>query len=151
MKTARSARPRKSWREKLADDKDLPKVVKLETAAAAKRWGGRTMIIARPRDVDALIRTLRKGRVATINDLRARLARRYQTETACPITTGIFSWIAAHAAAEDEAAGRKRITPWWRVLKEGMKLNPKFPGGVAEHARRLRAERHKILKGRVVA
>jgi hypothetical protein len=125
-------------------------VVKLETAAA-KRWGGRTMIIARPRDVDALIRTLRKGRVATINDLRARLARRYQTETACPITTGIFSWIAAHAAAEDEVAGRKRITPWWRVLKEGMKLNPKFPGGVAEHARRLRAEGHKILKGRVVA
>ena len=147
MKSARSARPRKSWREKLADDKDLPKVVKLP-AAAQKRWGGRTMVIARPRDVAAQICTIRKGRVATINDLRAALARKYQTETACPITTGIFSWIAAHAAAEDEAEGRKRITPWWRVLKEGMKLNPKFPGGLTEHARRLRAEGHTIVNGR---
>jgi len=63
---------RKSWREKLADDKDLPKVVKLP-AAAQKRWGGRTMVIAAPREVDALIRTIRKGRVATINELRAAL------------------------------------------------------------------------------
>jgi len=140
---------RKSWREKLADDKDLPKVIKLQPAAQ-KRWGGKTMVIASPREVDALIRTIRKGRVATINDLRAALAKQHQTETACPITTGIFSWIAANAAAEDEAAGRKRITPWWRVLKQGGKLNPKFPGGLAEHARRLRAEGHTVTKDRVV-
>ena len=148
MKT--SCPTRKSWRAKLADDKDLPKVVKLP-AAAQKRWGGKTMVIAAPREVDALIRTIRKGRVATINDLRAALASKHQTETACPITTGIFSWIAANAAAEDEAAGKKRVTPWWRVLKEGMKLNPKFPGGLAEQSRRLSAEGHKIKKGRLVA
>jgi len=139
---------RKSWREKLADDKDLPKVVKLPPAAR-QRWGGKTMVIAAPREVDALIRTIRKGRVATINELRTALAKSHQTETACPITTGIFSWIAANAAAEDEAAGKKRITPWWRVLKEGGRLNPKFPGGLAEHARRLRAEGHTILNFRV--
>ena len=140
---------RKSWREKLADDKDLPRVVQLPPAAQ-KRWGGKTMVIAAPREVDALIRTIRKGRLATINDLRAALAKKHKTETACPITTGIFSWIAANAAAEDEAVGRKRITPWWRVLKQGGKLNPKFPGGLAEHARRLRAEGHTIAKDRVV-
>ncbi len=122
---------RKTWREKLADDKGLPKVIKLE-AAAAKRWGGRTMIIPAPREVDAVIRTIRKGRTA--------LARKHGTETTYPITTGIFSWIAAHAAMEDEAAGKKRITPWWRVLKSDGKLNPKFPGGIAEQARRLAVE-----------
>ncbi|HAB18575.1 MAG TPA: MGMT family protein [Verrucomicrobiota bacterium] len=130
---------RKSWREKLADDKDLPKVITL-SPSQRKRWGGRTMVIATPREVDAIIRKIPRGRTATINDLRARLAKQHGTDTACPITTGIFSWIAAHAAAEDEAVGKKRITPWWRVLKSDGKLNPKYPGGVEEQRKRLRAE-----------
>lgn len=150
MKPLPSRRTRKSWREKLAADKDLPKVIQLD-AAAAKRWGGRTMVIARPREVDALIRTIRKGRFVTINELRSNLAKQHGTDTACPITTGIFSWIAAHAAAEDEADGKKRVTPWWRVLKQGNKLNPKFPGGVTEQSRRLRAEGHCIRKARLVS
>ncbi len=129
----------KSWREKLADDKDLPKVIRLD-AAAAKRWGGRTMVVPAPREVDAVIRAIRKGRTATINDLRAALAKKHGTEIACPLTTGIFSWISANAAMEDEAAGKKRITPWWRVLKSDGNLNPKFPGAIAEQTRRLKAE-----------
>jgi hypothetical protein len=64
---------------------------------------------------------------------------------ACPITTGIFSWIAAHAAAEAEAEGKKRVTPYWRTLKTGGELNPKYPGGVEGIARRLRAEGHNIV------
>jgi len=137
---------RKSWREKLADDKDLPKVIKI-TGQLSKRWGAGTCAIPAPREVDALIRKIQKGRTATINDLRAAVAKQHGTTIGCPITTGIFTWIAAHAAAEDEAAGRKRITPWWRVLKAGGKLNPKFPGGVKEQARRLRAEGHQLLPG----
>jgi alkylated DNA nucleotide flippase Atl1 len=150
MKPESHSPTRKSWREKLANNHDLPKVVKLD-ASAAKRWGGRTMIIGAPREVDTLIRSIRKGRVATINDLRRALAKKHKTETACAITTGIFSWIAAKAAAEDEANGKKRVTPWWRVLKEGGKLNPKFPGGLTEQARRLRAEGHTIANNRVTA
>ena len=141
---------RKTWREKLADDKGLPRVFKIQPRQQ-KRWGTGTMAIPAPREVDALIRKIRKGRTATVNDLRAAVAKKHGATVGCPITTGIFSWIAAHAAAEDEAAGRKRITPWWRVLKEGNKLNPKFPGGIAEQARRLRAEGYTIEKGKVVA
>lgn len=140
---------RKTWREKLADDKDLPKVVKF-TGHLAATLGPGTMVIPAPREVDALIRRVRKGRVTTIGALRAKLARQHGTTIACPLTTGIFSWIAAHAAAEDEAAGKRRITPWWRVLKEGNKLNPKFPGGIAEQARRLRSEGHKMADGRII-
>ena len=64
----------KIWREKLADDKDLPKVIRLDTAAA-KRWGGCTMVVPAPREVDAAIRAIRKGRTATskaVNVLRSR-------------------------------------------------------------------------------
>jgi len=141
---------RKTWREKLADDKGLPRVFQIQPRQQ-KRWGKGTMAIPAPREVDALIRKIRKGRTATVNDLRIAVAKKHRATIGCPITTGIFSWIAAHAAAEDETAGRKRITPWWRVLKEGGKLNPKFPGGIAEQTRRLRAEGHTIERDRLIS
>ena len=137
-----------SWREKLADDKGLPKVCKV-TGKMSKRWGTGTFVIPAPREVDALMKQVPKGRVATINELRAALARRHTADFACPITTGIFSWIAAHAAAEAKAEGIKRITPYWRTLKTGGEINPKYPGGTEGIARRLQAEGHKIIsKGR---
>jgi hypothetical protein len=138
------AKAKKSWREKLADDKGLPKVCKVSAGRGIRSGEGR-MVIAAPREVDALMRQVPKGRVVTINELRAALAKKHKADFACPITTGIFSWIAAHAAAEAEAEGKKRITPFWRTLKLGGEVNPKYPGGVAMLAKRLRAEGHKIV------
>ena len=137
-------KPKKSWREKLADDKDLPKIAEV-TGKLSKRWGTGRFVIPAPREVDALMRQVPKGRVVTINDLRAALARKHQTDFTCPITTGIFAWIAAHAAAEDEAESKKRITPFWRTLKNDGEINPKYPGGVGAVAKRLRAEGHKVI------
>lgn len=139
---------RKTWREKLADDKGLPKLGRVD-GSKRRSWGTGTMVVPAPREVDAAIRSIRKGRTATINDLRATLAQKHGVDLCCPITTGIFSWIAAHAAEEDRVEGKKRITPWWRVLKEGGKLNPKFPGGIEEQARRLQAEGHEIVAGKL--
>jgi hypothetical protein len=136
---------KKSWREKLADDKGLPTVCDVR-AGKGVRAGSGCMVIPAPREVDALMKQVPKGRVATINELRTALAKKHKADFACPITTGIFSWIAAHAAAEDEAAGKKRITPYWRTLKLGGEVNPKYPGGVAELAKRLRAEGHMIVR-----
>lgn len=130
-----------SWREKLADDKGLPKICKV-TGKLTKRWGEGRFVVPAPREVDALMKQVPKGRVVTINELRAALARKHKTDFACPITTGIFSWIAAHAAAEAEAEGAKRITPYWRTLKTGGEINPKYPGGVQSVARRLQVEGH---------
>ena len=64
----------------------------------------------------------------------------------CPITTGIFAWIAAHAAEEAAAAGAKRISSYWRTLKSGGEINPKYPGGIEGVRRRLRAEGHKVIQ-----
>ena len=136
---------KKSWREKLSDDKGLPKVGKVE-GKMTKRWGTGTMVIPAPREVDALMRRVPRGKVTTIKEIRAALARKYKVDFTCPITTGIFSWIAANAAAEDAAQGRKRITPYWRTLKSGGELNPKYPGGVTALRKLLRAEGHKIVQ-----
>jgi hypothetical protein len=135
---------KKSWREKLADDKGLPKVCEV-TGKLTKRWGEGHFVIPAPREVDALMKQVPKGRLVTINELRAALAKNHRTDFACPITTGIFSWIAAHAAAEAEGEGKRRVTPFWRTLKTGGEINPKYPGGMMGVAKRLRAEGHKVL------
>jgi hypothetical protein len=120
---------KKSWAEKLATNNDLPK----------------TMVIPAPREVDALMKQVPRGRLVTINELRAALAAKHNVNIACPLTTGIFSWIAAHAAAQAEAEGAKHITPFWRTLKTGGEINPKYPGGTDGVAKRLRAEGHRIV------
>jgi len=136
---------KKTWREKLADSKGLPKVGEV-TGKMSKRWGEGTMVIPAPVEVDELMKQIPKGRLVTINELRAALAAKHKVSFACPLTTGIFSWIAAHAAAEAEAEGTRRITPYWRTLKTGGELNPKYPGGAAALAKRLRREGHKVVQ-----
>jgi alkylated DNA nucleotide flippase Atl1 len=137
------AKLKKSWREKLADDKDLPRVVEI-TANMSQRWGTGTVVIPAPREVDEIMRSVPEGRLTTINQIRARLAKRHGASIGCPITTGIFAGIAARAAGEDAAEGKKDITPYWRTLKVGGVLSEKFPGGVEAQAKKLRAEGHTI-------
>jgi hypothetical protein len=137
------AAPRKSWREKLEDDKGCPRVFEI-TPKQSKRWGTGACVIPAPREVDQLMRRVGKGKLTTIDQLRQVLAKRHGATIACPITTGIFAWIAAHAAAEAEGEGGKRTTPFWRTLKSGGELNPKYPGGVASLKKKLVAEGHTI-------
>src|SRR5687767_5070061 len=96
------AHKRKTWQEKLADDKGLPKVAPV-CGNMTKRWGTGTMVIPAPREVDELMRRVPKGKLTTINRIRAALAKKHGDDFACPITTGIFAWIAAHAAEEARA------------------------------------------------
>ena len=144
-------RIRKSWREKLADDKGLPRVG-IITSGMRLCWGakvGDRMLIPAPREVDALMRRVPAGKLATINDLRAALAKKHHAQITCPITTGIFAWIAAHAADEalaDESIKPSAMTPYWRTLKNQGELNPKYPGGIPAIAKKLRAEGHKITR-----
>ncbi len=136
---------RKTWAEKLADARDLPKVVPI-AGPMSRRWGEGTVVIGAPAEVDALMKRVPKGRLTTINELRAALAVRHRATIGCPITTGIFAWVAAHAAEEAATAGRKRITPYWRTLKAGGELNPKYPGGIAGVRARLEAEGHRVIQ-----
>lgn len=136
---------KKTWSEKLADSKDLPKTAKIE-GKMIQRWGEGKFVIPAPLEVDAQMKKVRKGKLTTISAISEKLAQQHGTTIACPITTGIFAWIAAHAAQEAEQSGRKRITPYWRTLKAGGELNPKYPGGIKNLRARLQAEGHKIIK-----
>lgn len=140
-----TSKPRKSWREKLADNKGLPKIEVIHTRLS-KRWGTGTFVIPAPREVDALMKRVRKGKLTTIDLIRTALAERHQTTIACPLTTGIFAWIASHAAAEAQAAGLTRITPYWRTLKAKGELNPKYPGGIPALTLLLTAEGHHVIQ-----
>ena len=141
------AKARKSWREKLADSKDLPKVVEINDKMS-KRWGTGTVVIPAPREVDEIMKTVPRGKVVTVNRIRALLAQKHGASIGCPITTGIFAWVAAHAAEEAAAEGEKDITPYWRTIKADGSLNPKFPGGLEAQAAHLREEGHTIEEGK---
>jgi 6-O-methylguanine DNA methyltransferase, DNA binding domain len=115
-----------SWREKLEKDQQ-PKVVKIPPKMS--RFGKGTMLIPTPKLVDELVRRIRKRKLVTVGEIRRKLAADFGVDVTCPLTTGIFLRIAAEAAEEDRANGRRRITPYWRVVKDDGSLNPKFPGG----------------------
>lgn len=119
-----------SWREKLATSNGLPKL----------------LLIPAPLQVDEMMHRVPRGKLATTAEIREALARENKATMACPLTTGIFAWIAANAAEEAAVAGEKNTTPYWRTLKPGGQLNPKYPGGVAAQKRRLAAEGHKVVR-----
>jgi hypothetical protein len=132
------------WREKLERQQE-PRIVDIPPRMQANLGQG-TMVIPRPLDVDGLIRQVKQGKLVTVLQLRKELARRSNADVACPLTTGIFIRISAEAAEEDRRAGRKLVTPYWRVLSSDGRLNPKFPGGVAAQKRRLTGEGHTVAK-----
>lgn len=139
---------KKSWREKLENPPaGLPKVVD-GPAKWEKRFGGRRVLVPTPLLVDKLIRKVGKGKLITVKQIRDKLAKDFKADSTCPLTTGIFLRICSEAAEEDLQGGKKRITPYWRVVKDDGSLNPKFAGGVKTQAARLRQEGHKIAAGK---
>ena len=136
---------KKTWVEKLNDSKGLPKVEKI-TDKMSKRWGTGTVVIPAPIEVDAIMRKVPAGKLTTINDIRAALAKKHNATIGCPMTTGIFAWVAANAAEEQEQSGAKNITPYWRTLKTGGVLNEKYPSGAETQKLRLEREGHTVIK-----
>ena len=136
---------RKSWSEKLQDSKGLPKVEKI-TGKMSKRWGTGTVVIPAPMEVNEIMRKVPEGKLTTINEIRVALAKKHGATIGCPITTGIFAWIAANAAEEEREKGEKDITPYWRVLKTGGVINEKYPGGVDAQKKLLEREGHKVVQ-----
>ncbi len=129
---------RKTARERLEDAKGLPRIVNTPKGV---------MFIPKPLDVDALIKKVEKGRLATADQIRKRLAMDAEAEYSCPLVTGIFLRIAAEAAEEDLVDG-KEPSPYWRIVKSDGSLNEKFPDGAKWQAARLMEEGHTIEPGK---
>lgn len=114
----------------------------------ARNWGppGASMVVSTPREVDEILRQVPRGRVTTLDDIRACLAARHGTTIACPVSTAIFIGIAARAAQEMRETGQAAVTPFWRALRSDGSLNPKYPGGVRLQRALLEAEGHRIVE-----
>ncbi len=130
---------KKSWVEKLKTKNDLPKIVKLDKEAAEK-WGGETMYIPCPEEVYEVMKKVPKGKLASVALIRQYFAKKHKTAIACPLTTGIFTWIAANASEE-----LKDGAPYWRTLKGSGELNDKYPGGIENQKKLLEKEGYKIV------
>lgn len=140
---------RKTWKEKLNDAKDLPKIVEMNDNGA-QHWGGKMLAIPAPIEVDEIMKKVPKGKLQTINTIREKVAKKHHADTGCPICSGIFSVLSAHVAAEEIAEGKKDVTPFWRTLKSNGELNPKYPGGIDFQSDRLEEEGFKIDHSRKV-
>lgn len=126
---------------------NLPKVVEIPDKWA-RSIGHGTMAIVTPALIDKYVKKVPKGKLITVNQIRNHFADEFTADTTCPLTTGIFINIMAKAAEEVKAQGKKIITPYWRVVKEEGKLNPKYPGGVKKQAAYLQKEGFDIQKGK---
>jgi len=107
------AKMRKSWQEKLADSKSLPKVVEI-TDKMSQRWGTGTVVIPAPMEVNEIMKNVPRGKLVTIYQIREILAQRHSASIGCPITTGIFVSISAHAAG----SGRRGKTKYYSLLAD---------------------------------
>lgn len=132
---------RKSYQEKLHDNKDLPKIVELTDPIAIMRFGGPKMLIAPAELYDEVMRTVPIGKVTTSEQIRRTLAKRYDADFTCQLTAGIFINIVAHASEERQSDE----TPYWRTLKKDGELNEKYPGGMLAQKQKLEVEGLEII------
>jgi alkylated DNA nucleotide flippase Atl1 len=136
---------KRTWFEKLTDTKGLPKIVELD-GKAAQRWGGNSMVVPLPMDIYNLMSQVPSGKVTTVNEIRKALAKKYNTDIACPLTTGIFACISAWASTESTGNKAIKPIPYWRTLKSNFQLNEKFPGGVENQAEKLKSEGIEVIQ-----
>lgn len=135
----------KDFNAMLHDSKDMPKFQTITDPKCIEKYGGSRMYFAPPLDYDAIMRRIPYGKLTTVGEIRDHFARQSGADFTEPITAGIFVSIAAWASFQRESDE----TPYWRTLKAGGELNPKYPGGVEAQKEKLEAEGHTVLrKGR---
>ena len=133
---------KKDFNAMLKDPKDMPKIQIITDPKSIERYGGDRMYFAPPMDYDRVMRRVPYGKVITVGGIRAYFAKINGADFTEPIIAGIFVSIAAwasHQRGEDE-------TPYWRTLKAGGELNPKYPGGIEAQKSRLEAEGHTVIR-----
>ena len=133
---------RKDFNAMLRRDNGMPKIQIVTDQATIQKYGGERMYFAPPIAYDALMRAVPRGKVITLGEIRAHLARQNGADFTDPITAGIFVSIAAWASFQRQGDE----TPYWRTLKAGGELNPKYPGGVEAQRARLEEEGHIVLQ-----
>lgn len=132
----------KDFNAMLHEDKGMPRIQIVTDAATIQKYGGSRMYFAPPMDYDRMMRKIPAGKLTTVGALRAYFARVGGADFTEPITAGVFVSIAAWASFQRQ----EDPTPYWRTLKAGGELNPKYPGGVEAQKEKLEAEGHTVIR-----
>ena len=132
---------KKNFNAMLAESKDMPKIQVITDKDAAEKYGGCRMYFAPPAYYDQIMKKIPYGSIITLPQIRAYLAEKGGADFTEPTTAGIFVLIAAWASHQRQTDK----TPYWRTLKAGGELNPKYPGGIDEQKKRLEEEGHEII------
>lgn len=136
---------KKDFNAMLADSRDMPKIQIVTDERTIQKYGGNRMYFAPPAAYDEVMKKVPFGKVITVGGIREYFARSNDADFTDPITAGIFVSIAAWASHQRDTDK----TPYWRTLKAGGELNPKYPGGINSQKQMLEAEGHRIIqKGR---
>ena len=133
---------KKDFNAMLAEAKGMPRIQIVTDPATVRKYGGDRMYFAPPIDYDRAMRRVPRGMVTTVGEIRAFFAREAGADFTEPITAGVFVSIAAWASFQRQADE----TPYWRTLKAGGELNPKYPGGVEAQREKLEAEGHTVIR-----
>ena len=133
---------KKDFNAMLADSKGMPRIQIVTDPATIRKYGGDRMYFAPPIDYDRALRRAPRGMVTTVGEIRAFFAREAGADFTEPITAGVFVSIAAWASFQRQADE----TPYWRTLKAGGELNPKYPGGIEAQREKLEAEGHTVIR-----
>lgn len=132
---------KKDFNAMLKDSKDMPKIQIVTDKKTIEKYGGEKMYFAPPVDYDRVMKQVPKGKLLTVGMIREYFARQNGADFTEPITAGVFVSIAAWASHQRQ----DDPTPYWRTLKAGGELNPKYPGGVEAQKEKLEAEGHTVL------
>lgn len=133
---------KKDFNAMLADSKGMPRIQIVTDPATIRKYSGDRMYFAPPIDYDRAMRRVPRGMVTTVGEIRAFFAREAGADFTEPITAGVFVSIAAWASFQRQADE----TPYWRTLKAGGELNPKYPGGIEAQREKLEAEGHTVIR-----
>ena len=120
----------KSWIRK----RDCEKTFKIKTID--KKFAdipkGSRMLIASPPIIDEYVKSIVYGEFVEPVKMRDDLAKDYQADKTCPVTTGIFLRIISESSYEEYEAGNDldTITPFWRIVNLHSKLAGKLVCGI---------------------
>ena len=120
----------KTWIEKREHCKSYQiKILSKNIAGMSK---GSKMLIADTKIFDEYIKKIPKGHFIKIKEIRHKLAKEYNCDITCPLTTGIFIRIVSEAAYQEFIAGlaEEIITPFWRVIDINSNLAKKLTCGI---------------------
>ena len=89
---------KKDFNAMLHESKGMPRIQLITDPASIRKYGGSRMLLAPPLAYDRAMRAVPCGRLLTVGDIRAWLARKNGADFTDPITAGIFVSIAAWAS-----------------------------------------------------